>query len=244
MHTSLRFAILALLLTTAVQSLSAPIEGDLDLYPKGCESSPTRICKLGSELTYTSSRNDLVWKTDAWASDKAQSGTTDGASIPKWLQPIIGDQYKGAYLKAAIIHDHYCFEENYVRTWRETHLMFYDAMRDSGVSVILAKVMYFAVYLAGPKWVELVEGENCGQNCIQNITETSRHGVYLENTLLNSGSHQDQVLELHRELDSGENYTIKQLEDRARDLGPSFFYEHDDEYVPTGPDDSNLVPRL
>ena len=244
MRTSLRFAILALLLTTAVQSLSAPIAGDLDLYPEGCQSSPDGICKLGSELTYTSWRNGYVWKTNAWSSDKAQSGTTDGASIPGWLQPIIGDPYEAAYLKAAIIHDHYCFEENQVRTWRDTHLMFYDAMRDSGVSGTRAKVMYFAVYLAGPKWVRLVEGENCGRNCIRNLAAGFPSGVYLENTLLNSDSHRREIRKLHREFENGDDYSIQDLEARAHKLDPQFFYEHGNEYVPTGPDDSNLMPRL
>ena len=183
MCTLLRFAALPFFLLVALDASSAPIAGKLDLYPKGCQSSDTGICKLGSELTYTSSRNRLVWKTNAWSSDEAQSGTTDGASIPRWAQPIIGRPYKGAYLKAAIIHDHYCFKENHVRTWRDTHRMFYDAMRDSGVNAAKAKVMYFAVYFAGPKWVRLVEGERCGRNCIQNLQgrpNVSSSDVFLE----------------------------------------------------------------
>ena len=170
--------LLALLLTVSLDASSAPIEGELDLYPEGCQYTDDEICKLRSELTYTSPGNGLVWKTNVWSSDDVKSGTTDGASIPKWARPIIGGPYDGHYLKAAIIHDHYCYNENHVRTWRDTHRMFYDAMRDSGVDAVKAKVMYFAVYFAGPKWVELVEGEHCGVNCIQNVMTGSNALIF------------------------------------------------------------------
>jgi hypothetical protein len=44
--------------------------------------------------------------------------------------------------------------------------MFYDGLVESGVDVAKAKLMYYAVYLAGPKWVQLVPGKPCGPNCI------------------------------------------------------------------------------
>ncbi len=137
------------------------------LYPEGCQKSNARKCKLGAELTYNSSRDGLVWQTDKWQDEEKESGTTDGASIPEWAQPIIGDPYDELYLKAAIVHDHYCYKENHVRTWVATHLMFYDALIDLGVNEIKAKTMYFAVFLFGPHWITLVPGENCGENCIK-----------------------------------------------------------------------------
>lgn len=33
---------------------------------------------------------------------------TDGMSIPKWLQPIIGEPFEGNTLRAAIVHDYLC----------------------------------------------------------------------------------------------------------------------------------------
>ena len=71
--TVLRFTLSALFLTVAEPSFSEKLMGKLVLYPEGCQSSATRICKLASELTYTSSRNGLVWKTNVWSSDEAQS---------------------------------------------------------------------------------------------------------------------------------------------------------------------------
>ena len=239
---------LALLFTVSLKAWAGSIEGELVLYPQGCQSKAGGICKLGSELTYTSSRNRLVWKTNAWSSDEAQSGTTDGASIPKWARPIIGEPYEGAYLKASIIHDHYCYKENHVRSWRDTHRMYYDAMLDSGVDSNKAKVMYFAVYLAGPKWVKLVKGENCGTNCIQNMRahpNVSSSNVFLEKSLLNSSSHQEEVLRLHEEFESGKDYSIEELEAHAISLDTNkFFYRHRHLYHPTGDDDPNLMNRL
>jgi len=33
---------------------------------------------------------------------------TDGASIPRWLQPIVGSPWSGKYPRAAVIHDWLC----------------------------------------------------------------------------------------------------------------------------------------
>ena len=145
--------------------------GDLVLYPKGCESTNAKICKLGAMLTYKSSRGDkpLVWQTDVWKDSEYESGTTDGASIPSWAQSLIGKPFDESYIKAAIVHDHYCYRENHVRTWQQTHLMFYDALIDLNISKVKAKTMYYAVYLGGPRWEEIVPGENCGNNCIKYV---------------------------------------------------------------------------
>ena len=55
-----------------------------------------------------------------------------------------------------------------MRTWQQTHLMFYDALIDSGVPAHKAQIMYFAVLAGGPRWVELIEGIACpiGMMCI------------------------------------------------------------------------------
>ena len=73
----------------------------------------------------------------------------------------------------------------------------------------------------------------------------SSSGVFLENSLLNSSSYQDEVLQLHEEFKSGKDYSIEELEERAKSLDPNqFFYEHGHRYSPTGKDDPNLMPRL
>lgn len=164
------------LLVATVSTLSSPILagsfiGDPVLFPKGCQlianqDDHDKKCRLKGELTYISSRNNLVWQTDEWKNsngNKIFSGLTDGASIPSWARKIIGDKYDKSYLKAAIVHDHYCYDENHVRTWQETHKMFYDALIDLKVDKTKAKAMYFAVYVGGPKWRrdKIVAGESC-----------------------------------------------------------------------------------
>jgi hypothetical protein len=74
----------------------------------------------------------------------------DGASIPPYFWSIIGGPFEGPYRNASIIHDHYCNERT--RAWRDTHLMFYEAMRCSGTPSIKARIMFYAVYRFGPRW--------------------------------------------------------------------------------------------
>lgn len=76
----------------------------------------------------------------------------DGASIPRPLWSIIGGPFEGKYRDASVIHDYYCD----VRTepWQLVHRVFYNAMRASGVPKVRAKLMYGAVYHAGPRWGE------------------------------------------------------------------------------------------
>ena len=74
----------------------------------------------------------------------------DGASIPQPLWSLIGGPFEGKYRDASVVHDYYCD----VRTepWKAVHRVFYSAMRTSGVSERRAKLMYAAVYFAGPRW--------------------------------------------------------------------------------------------
>lgn len=146
-------------MASAGPAASDSFEGDLVLIPPGCEQQGK--CKLKNEFSYVdpagigwTARADLV---------------TDGASIPSWAQPIIGLPFTPAYVKAAVIHDHYC--DRHVRPWRQTHRVFYDALRKSGVPAETAGVMYFAVLVGGPKWVKLVKGVPCsaGLSCINQV---------------------------------------------------------------------------
>jgi hypothetical protein len=76
---------------------------------------------------------------------------TDGASIPRALWSIIGSPFTGNYLAAAIVHDFYCDLKS--RDWRDVHSAFFDAMIANKVDSVQAKVMYYAVYRFGPRWV-------------------------------------------------------------------------------------------
>lgn len=76
---------------------------------------------------------------------------TDGASIPRALWSIVGSPFTGNYLAAAIIHDFYCHLKS--RDWGEVHSAFFDAMITNKVDSTQAKVMYYAVYRFGPRWV-------------------------------------------------------------------------------------------
>ena len=123
--------------------------------------------------------------------------------------------------------------------------MFYNSMIDLGVEYWRAKIMYFAVYLGGPKWVKLVPGENCGKNCIQNIPEVSKNSTFSEHSLLKSRAYQENILELYNDFKNGKDFSINDLENRAKKLEPkNFFFNNGNTYKPTGPNDPNLFPRL
>src|SRR5262249_33285339 len=113
-------------------------------------SGPARIeqvdathYKLITALTYTDTANKPWFAPENYV--------TDGASIPWPLWLIVGSPFTGNYVRAAIIHDVYCDLKS--RDWKWVHRTFYDAMIAGGVSPIQAKIMYYAVYRFGPKWV-------------------------------------------------------------------------------------------
>lgn len=76
----------------------------------------------------------------------------DGASIPQVFWSLIGGPFEGRYRDASIVHDYYC--DVRTRPWDETHRVFYDAMRCSGVGAAQAKTLYYAVYRFGPRWTQ------------------------------------------------------------------------------------------
>jgi hypothetical protein len=76
--------------------------------------------------------------------------SVDGASIPKGLQSLRGDLLQGKYREAFIVHDYHCAARS--ADWQSVHRMLYRAMLVSGVSEPLAKLVYAAVYFAGPRW--------------------------------------------------------------------------------------------
>ena len=148
-------AIALALLTSA----RADFIGTLELLPPGCEQ--TGQCRLGQDFGY------LDPSGTGW---QAQKGLlTDGASIPPWAKPFIGESFDKAFIRAAVIHDHYC--DRHVRPWRQTHKVFYDALIASNVPAAHAGIMYFAVMVGGPKWAKLIKGRPCpvGTGCINQV---------------------------------------------------------------------------
>jgi hypothetical protein len=91
----------------------------------------------------------------------------DGASIPQALWSIVGSPFTGKYRDASVIHDFYCDVRK--RPWQDVHRLFYEAMIVSKVSEARAKLMYAAVYFAGPRWsATVVHNNNLQQFSILN----------------------------------------------------------------------------
>lgn len=126
------------------------------------EDSSTNYLKvLKHDISYRDDNNE-VWKSN-------RGDVTDGASIPLVLQGIVGDPFDPSFIRAAVIHDRYCDKKNghRVRSWRQTHRVFYEMLLVSGIDPLKAKIMYYAVYNFGPKWGYLDTPIICGPNCIQ-----------------------------------------------------------------------------
>ncbi|WP_162268416.1 DUF1353 domain-containing protein [Bradyrhizobium manausense] len=135
----------------------AEFVGTLEFEPAGCKS--TGQCLLVYDFGYIDP-SGVGWQAKAGLK-------TDGASIPAWAQSIIGGAWDTEYLRAAVIHDHYC--ERTVRPRTATHRMFYNALIESGVSQAKALVMYYAVMVGSHMWINLMEGQPCSgiANCVR-----------------------------------------------------------------------------
>jgi hypothetical protein len=74
----------------------------------------------------------------------------DGASIPEaiWSE-IVGTPFIGDYRRASVVHDVAC--EKKIKTSRDAHRMFYDAMLRDGTSEARAMLFYTAIPLFGPQ---------------------------------------------------------------------------------------------
>jgi len=83
-----------------------------------------------------------------WTVPKGE--VVNGASIPKAFWSAIGGPWSGEYRNATVLHDSMTFRRT--ETPDFTNRLFYEALRAGGVSVWLAKAMYYAVREAGPAW--------------------------------------------------------------------------------------------
>lgn len=133
----------------------------LSFHPSGCEQK--RECYLDQNFDYVDS-NGAGWEA-------RQGDKTDGASIPEWAQSYIGLPFDPNFIRAAVIHDHYC--DRHVRPMLRTHWVFYDALKTSRVPERKAKIMYAAILIGGPKWISLIPGKPCalGTICIQSVKD-------------------------------------------------------------------------
>lgn len=197
----------------------AQFDGSLELIPPGCEQIGQ--CKLKGPLRFTDAAK-VVWEARAEL-------MTDGASIPGLFQPFIGSPFDPAFIKAAVIHDHYC--DRHVRPWGQTHRVFYEGLIAGGVSLAKAKTMYFAVFLGGPKWVELLPGIKCGTTCVKDFKSTSGvAGMYSRRANHSAVDVALAVQSAAKLLDlNPESLSLDDLEKIARELRPAdFFYENGD----------------
>lgn len=74
----------------------------------------------------------------------------NGASIPRAFWSLIGGPFEGKYRNASVLHDVAYDQQS--RPWEEVDRMFYNAMRCSGVGVVTAKTMYYALRRHGRHW--------------------------------------------------------------------------------------------
>lgn len=150
-------AIVTILVFASILSARAEFVGKLDFQPAGCKSKG--LCELTNDFGYIDPKG-VGWQAKAGLK-------TDGASIPLWAELIIGGAWDDEFIRAAIIHDHYC--ERTVRLRTATHRMFYDALIESGVLQAKALAMYYAVMVGSHMWINLMEGQPCPGmgNCIR-----------------------------------------------------------------------------
>jgi hypothetical protein len=97
---------------------------------------------LLTELRYTDPYGK-VWIAPA-------GSRVDGASIPRPFWTIIGGPFEGKYRNASVLHD-VAYDEQKVSP-EEADLMFYNAMRASGVGAVTAKTMYYSLRRHGRHW--------------------------------------------------------------------------------------------
>ena len=112
--------------------------------PIHAEFLPGREMKLLEDSTFTEASGRT------WTAPKGS--IIDGASIPKPFWSVIGGPFDDTYRTASVYHDVAC--DTRTARWEDVHLMFYRAMRCSGVPEKKAKQMFTAVWYFGPHWKE------------------------------------------------------------------------------------------
>ncbi|HRK23496.1 MAG TPA: DUF1353 domain-containing protein [Beijerinckiaceae bacterium] len=168
-------------------------------------------------------KNDFAFKDKSGVGWEAAAGLeTDGASIPFWAQPVIGQPYDGSYIKAAVLHDHYC--DRKVRDWKKTHRMFYDALIEQGVPKIKAGVMYGAVMIGGPTWTEVNVGKKCKLTdvCIRTVGGDRARMVWNQRPAVYDqiGDLAERLRKIEQRLNAAGDFSAEDVEAIAVDLAP------------------------
>jgi hypothetical protein len=93
-------------------------------------------------------------KLDGVTATVPEGYLTDGMSIPKWLQPVIGEPFEGNTLRAALFHDALCCYQ--IKSQKITHGLFELILKEDGFPFWKRKTAYLAVVswnkLKNPKW--------------------------------------------------------------------------------------------
>lgn len=220
--------------------------GDLAFNPEGCEAS--RKCFLVNDLKFVDPFG-VAWlasKHDPNAAADVMSGTTDGATIPEWAQPLVGLPFDPSYIRAAVIHDHYTYKENRVRSWWTTQRVFYDMLQSLSVPQDKAQIMYLGVLLGSAKWIQLVPGDTCGDNCVNDLAGISANVRMADQSVLREwdetydtsqfdGAMKRGLAELERH---GEQMTLGDINELAAFLMPDHpIFTNGDQYRPQGAQD-------
>jgi hypothetical protein len=151
-----RLVVLILLIGNLVSSTKAQVKAHFvgSVVAEWITEDESKM-QLTKDFAYVDTRN-FTWYVP--------SGTiVDGASIPRPLWSIVGSPFTGEYRRASVVHDYYC--DRHTQPWEAVHRMFYDACLTGGVSEIKSKIMYMAVYSAGPRW-RTVNKSNPGGNAV------------------------------------------------------------------------------
>ena len=97
---------------------------------------------LLTEVRYTDP-DGVVWVAPA-------GSKVNGASIPRAFWSLVGGPFDGKYRAASVLHD--VAYDQQTRPWQQVDRMFYNALRCSGVGIVEAKTMYYALYRHGHHW--------------------------------------------------------------------------------------------
>ena len=126
--------------TPSPNSFSGPVQAEFIIPAKPDDNF--RDMKLMAPFSYTDPRG-VKWEVPA-------GYITNGASVPWGLWNIVGGPYDGPYRDAAVIHDYYT--EFKLRSWEDTHRMYYEASLARGVSENRAGIMYAGLLVGADRW--------------------------------------------------------------------------------------------
>jgi hypothetical protein len=188
--------------------------GRLILNSKGCEAQGE--CNVGNGgLKFT---QIIDGKKKVWSVKPGLK--TDGASIPKFAQGIIGKPYDGSYLAAAVIHDNFCARET--ESWKQTHRMFYDMLRSLGINDLKAKIMYAGVVAGAHKWVKVKKPQSCGAGCTFNLPARNQvNGNNFVRGPNNTPEAQTAFTALEAKINATPNLSLDDIDNAAQQLLPN-----------------------